>query len=375
MHRSLPSTTAISLLSTITSAAFPNPEAITGTIPGVYNSTLDPGLIRRKFDGRYFLYATPNDLTVWTADSLHGPWTKAANTALYNYDESDLGPGNHGAPALYNVDDTYYLFYNGHDPNRPNNQNGLIGVATSPNLEPGSWDISACYLDIPWRKKYNVLDAALLPKDVSRGQKNHLLAFGSYQHGIYNIPLSDDLTGVPDGNDTENLAYNSTGRHDIEGSYEYYHDGYYYLFFSSGECCKRSGEAGSDPVNWVWPEDPGAVYKVMVCRSENPRGGFVDREGKSCENGNGGTMILGTHDNVWAPGGQGISANNDVGAVVLYYHYGECGSHKHAEKGAAVLTDGRIVLADQRNEQDIPYRFGWNKLDFSDGWPTLVAPA
>ncbi|KAK4505058.1 hypothetical protein PRZ48_003021 [Zasmidium cellare] len=351
MHRQTFTTTFLGVLATLTAASWPNPEAIQGTIPGSINSTLDPGLIRRKSDGKLFLYTTPNDLTVFTSSSLYGPWTEEPNTALYNHGDA-LGPGNHGAPSLHHVDDLYYLFYNGHDGVHESNHDGLIGVATSSTLEPGSWDISAGYLGITWMEKYNILDPTLLPKNESRGQQSHLLGFGSYRNGIFNIPLSDDLLDVPAPNGGNNLAYNSTGRHDIEGSYQFYHNGWYYLFFSSGECCKRSGEADQDASQWHWPENAGNVYKVMVCRSEEPREGFVDREGRSCLDGNGGTLVLGTHGNVWAPGGQGALVDEEVGGVVLYYHY---------------------VVADQRDEQDVPYRFGWNKLDFSSGWPAVVS--
>ncbi|KAF2168017.1 glycoside hydrolase family 43 protein [Zasmidium cellare ATCC 36951] len=339
-------------LTSLTKASFPNPEPIRGTIPGSINSTLDPGLIRRKSDGKLFLYTTPNDLTVFTASSLYGPWTKEPNTALYNYGEEDLGPGNHGAPSLHHLDDLYYLFYNGHDGIHAPNHDGQIGVATSSTLEPGSWDISAGYLDITWSASYNILDPTLLPKNDTRGHPDHLLGFGSYRNGSFNIPLADNLQDIPAPSDTANTAFNSTGRHDIEGSYQFYHNGWYYLFFSSGDCCKRSGEADQDPEDWEWSQNPGDVYKVMVCRSEEPRGGFVDREGRSCLEANGGTLVLGTHDNVWAPGGQGVLADEEVGGVVLYYHY---------------------VVADRRNDQDVPYRFGWNKLDFSSGWPVAIS--
>lgn len=101
-------TCAVLAVSSFAGAAYPSPEAITGTRPGVLNSTLDPGLIRRESDEKYFLYTTPADLTVFTADSLSSPWTQESNTALYNI--ANLGMGNHGAPTMHNIDGTYCLY-------------------------------------------------------------------------------------------------------------------------------------------------------------------------------------------------------------------------------------------------------------------------
>ncbi|KAF7193856.1 putative arabinan endo-1,5-alpha-L-arabinosidase A [Pseudocercospora fuligena] len=324
MRHSLSLLIASTLFLTLTQAAYPPPEPITGTIPGSVNSTLDPGLIRRASDDKLFLYTTPNDLTVFTASSLFGPWTQEPNTALYNH--NDLGPGNHGAPAMYRIGESYYLYFNGHNDsaNPTPGQDGLIGVATSSTLEPGSWDVKG-YLDILWREKYNILDATVLMQE-----NQNFLGFGSYQDGVFSIPLADlPITIAPNANNEVNwLAFNGTanetknGRMDVEGSYLFQHGDYYYLFFSSGECCKRSGDDVNDPSTWSWGT-AGEVYKVFVCRSQNLSGGFVDRDGRDCVHESGGTEVLASHDNVWAPGGQGVLQDDEVGGVILYYHYGE----------------------------------------------------
>ena len=59
----------------------------------------------------------------------------------------------------------------------------------------------------------------------------------------------------------------------------------------------------------------------MVCRAEAPSGPFFDKEGRSCLIGNGGSEILGSHDVVYAPGGQGVYYDDCIGSVILYYHY------------------------------------------------------
>ena len=59
----------------------------------------------------------------------------------------------------------------------------------------------------------------------------------------------------------------------------------------------------------------------MVCRSESPSGGFFDQNGLDCVNGNGGTPVLESNGDVYAPGGQGVIYDPGQGSVVMYYHY------------------------------------------------------
>ena len=91
----------------------------------------------------------------------------------------------------------------------------------------------------------------------------------------------------------------------------------------------------------------------------------VDQSGKSC-NTSGGTIVLQSHDKVYAPGGQyvapklstvgyrwliicrGIYADSKLGTV-LYYHY----------------MDTSIGISDG------DARFGWNILNWGSGWPTV----
>ena len=47
----------------------------------------------------------------------------------------------------------------------------------------------------------------------------------------------------------------------------------------------------------------------------------MDRGGRRCDQ-SGGTLVLGSHGDVYAPGGQGVVRDGE-GRNVLYYHYGE----------------------------------------------------
>lgn len=53
-------------------------------------------------------------------------------------------------------------------------------------------------------------------------------------------------------------------------------------------------------------------------RSINPQGPFVDRQGMDLLEG-GGEVVYGSNGDVYAPGGQGVLA--DETGDILYYHY------------------------------------------------------
>ncbi|KAI1084630.1 glycoside hydrolase family 43 protein [Whalleya microplaca] len=341
----------VSLLAKSASAqdGWPAPEAMKGTIPNNPRAqTLDPALIRRSSDNKLFLYTTGKNGSVWTASSLYGPWKDEGSAQLREFG---------GAPSIHRVDDTYYLYINNHEFDY-----GSVGVtdpaihtwehnssflaASSKTLEVGEWTQHG-RLEIDWAKKYNILDAALLTID-DGGKRQNLLSFGSYQQGIFQLPLADPPIKIADGanGDIKQLANNQTKAFKMgptEASYIFKWKEWYYLFFSSGRCCKQKD--GS----WL---DRGDVYKVMVCRSKQARGGFVDDKGVDCAAKSGGKEILGTHNNIWAPGGQGVLVDDEAGGPIIYYHY--------------VPYDVKTKTpADE-------FRFGWNKLNFSSGWPEVI---
>ena len=296
---------------------WPAPETVNGTIPSDHGDgiTLDPSLIRRASDNKLFLYNTGKN-QVWTADSLYGPWT-FQNTSQPAFQA--------GAPQLYRIDETYYLFssfhfnYSSVGVTNPKAASKCCWsreeVRTSTTLEPDSW-VLRNQLEIPWSTNYNILDASFI-----QAEGQNLLSFGSYQNGIYQIPLADPPIQLAPGANSSiaHLAMNQSYTPEpdklydpSEASFQFHYGDYYYLFFSSGECC-----------SWgKWP-DAGDVYKIMVCRSQDPRKGFVDQDGKDCVTENGGTMILGTHGSVYAPGGQGVMNDTEAGGPILYYHYSE----------------------------------------------------
>lgn len=325
--------TSLTTASPIFKRSFPEPEPIEGDIFGFVH---DPTVIRRD-DGTYFLFTTNNKTNVASAPSMSGPWTHLG-PALPNGSSIDF-PGNDDlwAPDIAKVGDTYYLYYSVSDWGAQNQSD--IGVATSTTLEPGSWTDHGS-IGIPRDQRYNRIDPNLLH---GTGTGAPLMAFGSFWDGIFQYPMADPPLRIVEGSDYTHLEQNTT-KGNMEGPYQFRWsvDGeqFYYLFFSSGACCNAPDKL----------EPPGEEYRINVCRSTSPTGGFKDREGRDCVTENGGTLVYASHGDVYAPGGQGVFYDEGEQSVVLYYHYVK-----------------RSVGYDYEK-----FFFGWNKLDFGDGWPVVV---
>jgi arabinan endo-1,5-alpha-L-arabinosidase len=299
--------------------AYSNPGACSGAC-----WAHDPAVIERS-DGTYFKFNTGDGIEIATASSLSGPWT------LVGYVLPDGSSINSAtdlwAPDVTLVDGVYHLYY---AVSTFGSQTSSIGLATSSTLEPGSWtDKGATGVSSTSAKAYNAIDPNLILVG-----STYYLNFGSFWHDIYQVALNSAATKTA-GTAAYNIEYDSAGTHPCEGSYMFYYSGYYYLLWSHGICC---GYDTSKPA-------AGAEYMIKMCRSTSATSGFVDSSGTACTS-SGGDILLESHGTVYGPGGQGVFTDSSKG-LVLYYHY----------------ADTTVGLA------DADYKFGWNALKWSNGWP------
>lgn len=356
------------LFGALATAQWPAPETTKG---GNLRGIRDPSLIQRSSDGQYYLFGTNGNGTLHTAPSIYGPWTNHREGAL-NVSQVVV------APQVYQIDGTYHMYYSQHTgPDTDWYYTANIHVATSETMDPGTWTEHG-ELGIPLNNAklanhasndgYNILDASLLvvngtaangssTKEAAASTPQYYLSFGSYYSGLFQTTLNSpvDLQANTTVDAMNHLELNTTGGHSTEGSFQFAWptDGSaptkYYLFFSSGQCCK---------FKQMGVPKPGDEYKVMVCRSDDPAGPFVDATGKNCQTDNGGTLVLGSHDDVYAPGGQGVLYSDEVDSVVMYYHYTPANSTGPGPN--LTIGDNGAV-------------FGWNKMNFdAQGWPVLA---
>lgn len=226
------------------------------------------------------------------------------------------------------IDGTYYLYYT---VSAFASQVSSIGYATSTTMDVGSWtDHGAVGIASKEGSAYNAIDSNLIQGSDGSWYTN----FGSFWTDIFQVKMTTPPTKASGA--ATNIAFNGSGSHAVEGAFMFYRTPYYYLFFSSGICC---GYDTSKPAS-------GEEYAINVCRSSVSTGNFVDATGASCLSG-GGTKVLASHGTVYGPGGQGIFNDVSNSGAVLYYHY----------------ADTTVGLGDG------DYKFGWNKISWSTGWP------
>lgn len=234
----------------------------------------------------------------------------------------------------------YYIHYS---VSTMGSQASQIGVATASSLS-GPWTDHGS-LKLPQHSTYNLIDPYVFqdsPDDTL------YFTFGSYWSGIQQFSLlSHDRLMTLDGSlaRTESIhpiVTNSTAAAAVvEGGITFKNDKFYYLFFSVGLCCNT-------PTTVAGLAAPGDEYRVAVCRAERVRGPYVDRDEKDCRH-SGGSTVLASHGDVYAPGGQGLMRLKN-GRDVMYYHY---------------VRPSVGYEADQ-------FFFGWNYLEWRDEWPVVV---
>lgn len=215
------------------------------------------------------------------------------------------------------IGDTYYAYYS---VSTSGYQGSDIGLATSKSLEVGSWtDLGS--IGILESSEYNRIDPNWFREDDTSPV---YFNFGSAWDGVFQTELMDSsLAPASDAGNATNLVFNSTVPPEltipsiVEGSFLFWWETNgtknYFLFFSSGACCNSADDLAP----------AGDEYKIMVCRSDNATGPFVDQDGANCLTENGGSLVLGSHDEMYAPGGQGVYYHSSLGRPVVYYHYGK----------------------------------------------------
>ncbi len=236
------------------------------------------------------------------------------------------GQNDFWAPDISYFNDRFHLYYS---VSLFGMNRSVIGLATSPtldfNAENYEWVDQGLVVQSTMADNYNCID----PNLVLDADGVPWLAFGSFWSGIKMRRL-DYETGKPSEEDPTlySLAMRTTNNGAVEAPFIIRKGDFYYLFVSFDSCCQG--------VN--------STYRVMVGRSENVTGPYVDRDGVDMVAG-GGTQVTFPTDRYRGPGHNAILQDDGVDYIV--YH-----AYDANFQGAATLRIDPLV---------------WD----SDGWPSI----
>ncbi|PYH98265.1 endo-1,5-alpha-L-arabinosidase [Aspergillus ellipticus CBS 707.79] len=320
-------------------------QTTTYPLPNLGNvAAHDPNIV--EYDGYFYLFKGGVHIPIHKARTLDGPWEQIGTVLEESSVITKQNRSRPWAPTTVEWNKRFYCLY---AISESGSRNSAIGVASADSPDAGNWTDHGALVntgdgdlaDIHPYTISNAIDASFIT-DQKTGEP-HLL-FGSYWHGIFSVPLANDLLSVktPKQPNATNLAYVPKEKvKPIEGSFMAYNAPYYYLWFAHGKCCHFDLE-DFPPM--------GDEYSIRVGRSKDVTGPFVDKDGKDLLEG-GGTVVYGSnHGVVYAPGGIGILTGSDNDADVLYFHY----------------LNTTIGFA-----QD-DAQLGWNYLHYVNGWPVAI---
>ena len=216
--------------------------------------------------------------------------------------------GHIWAPDISRHDGKYYLYFS---VSAPGSISSAIGLTINKTLNPKSpdykWEDQGIILkSVPNRDLWNAID----PNIVVDEEGTPWMSFGSFWSGIKLVKLDASWKALAEPQEWHSLAKRqrsvlvddgTPGPAEIEGPFIFKKGDYYYLFVSWGLCCRGSA----------------STYRIMVGRSKDVRGPYLDKEGINMAQG-GGTLLLGG-DKDWAGRG-GNSAYTIDGKDYLVFH-------------------------------------------------------
>lgn len=306
------------------------------TLPVNETIVHDPVMIQQ--DGVYYLFCTGHGISVFSSKDMQN-WTQQKQV----FEEAPKWAKsvaadfkNHiWAPDVSYHNGQYYLYYS---VSAFAKNTSAIGVATNKTLNPADknfkWtDHGIVIQSIPNRDMWNAID----PNLVFDENNTPWLTFGSFWDGLKMVKLSADLLSVTKSEEwytvarrerSFNLPDADPGDAALEAPFVFKKDGYYYLFLSWDYCCR--GE--------------NSTYKIVVGRSKNVQGPYVDASGKVLNEG-GGTIVQEGNKN-WAGVGHN-SAYTFNGKDYIVFH-----AYDMAKKGAPKLTI-----------KEMKWENGWPKVE------------
>lgn len=291
-----------------------------------FSSVADPTVIRT--DEGFYLYATQTN-SYWipiyfSKDLVNWEFKRSAFRKATRPTEDVLpGGGAFWAPEIRYINGKYVLYFSW--AKWGDGSISYTAVATSDS--PVGDFLNAKPLLITDDFGSNCIDQFYYEED---GKK--YMFVGSF-NGIYVTELTDDGLSVKRGADGKPVLKKQVCGRAFEGTNIYKKGKYYYLFASINNCCPNNGM--------------DSKYKVVVGRSENLLGPYVDRKGKDMLDNSWKLVLEGDGETFFGPGHNSIIIPDDAGTDWMIYH-------SYVKENGTV--GGRLGMLD---------RIVWS----ADGWP------
>lgn len=214
----------------------------------------DPSTIM-KSDGKYYTFGTGGGGLI-SEDGYH--WHRGG-----------VRPGRGAAPDVVKIGDRYLVAYSATGGGLGGGHSGKVLTMWNKTLDPYSPDFEYSEpIEVAYSEENedcDAIDPGLL-LDPTTGRL--WLSYGTY-FGFIRLVELDPATGArKEGNEPINIAI------DCEATDLLYRDGWYYLLGTHGTCC----------------DGPNSTYNIVVGRSRNIEGPYLDNMGRGMLEG-GGKMV------------------------------------------------------------------------------------
>ncbi len=260
----------------------------------------DPVIIREG--ETWYAFGTGYSLSVYKSQD-GSRFSDAGFVFLFNpeWHRDYLKPADDSlwAPDIIKWNGYYYLYYS---VSTFGSNTSVIGLARNKTLDNTSedyeWEDLGPVINSTAENDYNCVD----PNVVVDENGWPWLSFGSFWSGLKLIRLDPETMKPLEDAELISIARRG-GTGAVEAPFIIYRDGYYYLFASFDSCCQ-----GLD-----------STYKIVVGRSENVEGPYVDKDGKEMTDG-GGTLLVDKGENYVGPGHCAVYQSGDT-AILAYHAY------------------------------------------------------
>ena len=269
-------------------------------------------------------FYSSRDMKVWQLSGRVFPgnpsWAKQVN-GRFN--------GHIWAPDILQRDGKFYLYFS---VSAPGSISSAIGLTVNKTLNPKSpdykWEDQGIVLrSVPNRDLWNAIDPNIIVDEKGAAW----MSFGSFWSGIKLVRLDPSWKAPAEPQEWYSLAKRERsvlvpdtvgGPAEIEGPFIFKKGDYYYLFVSWGLCCR-----GKD-----------STYRIVIGRSKDLKGPYLDKEGKDMALG-GGTLLLGGNKDWAGRGGNSVHTFDGKDYLV-------CHAYEIADNGLQKLKVAEIKWDD-----------------------------